>query len=168
MSSQATIKTSIDANDLRQCLGRFATGVTVITCTDDEGRRRGVTANSFTSVSLDPPLVLWSIATQCSSCESYVKAGRFVINILAAEQKGLSRYFAQSGLTLCDDVPHELRPHGSIILSDALAWIECRAYRVSECGDHHMILGEVVDYNFTDSVPLLFYSGRYTSLPVKP
>lgn len=156
--------TTMDSTAFRQCLGKFATGVTVVTCTNDKGEPRGITANSFSSVSLDPPLVLWNIAKVSNSLRSFLSANYFAINILDAGQKDLSAHFARSDHTLFDHIPFALSEHGSPLLPHVLATFECRTHAVHECGDHHIIVGEVIRYSAADRNPLLFFSGSYREL----
>ena len=96
----------INQNDLRRCLGRFATGVTVVTCVDAVDRPCGITVNSFSSVSLDPPLVLWNIAKVSNSLQAFLDAEYFLINILADSQRTLSAHFAKSDHTLFDNIKY--------------------------------------------------------------
>ncbi len=154
----------IDSRAFRHSLGKFATGVTVVTCTNKEGEPRGITANSFSSVSLEPPLVLWNIAKVSNSLKSFLSADYFAINVLGASQKALSAHFARSDHTLFDNIPFALSEHGSPLLPDVLASFECRTNQVHECGDHHIIIGEVIRYSAAEGDPLLFFSARYREL----
>jgi flavin reductase (DIM6/NTAB) family NADH-FMN oxidoreductase RutF len=153
-----------DTKSFRQCLGRFATGVTVVTCADARGNPCGITANSFSSVSLDPPLVLWNVAKSANSLEAFLNAEHFAINVLSAEQENLSAHFAQSDHMLFDGVEHNLSELGVPMLPDTLACFECRTYQVHDCGDHYIVIGEVIAYRAGDMSPLLFYAGNYRSL----
>ena len=152
---------------LRDCLGRFATGVTVVTC-NGSGGPCGITANSFSSVSLDPPLILWNIAKVSHSLEAYLAAEHFAINILAADQGSLSHHFAQSDHTAFDGVAYELSGNGVPVLPDTLACIECRTHAIHDCGDHHIIVGEVQEFRYDHTDPLLFYAGEYARLVREP
>lgn len=151
----------IDSNAFRQCLGKFATGVTVVTCTDGEGRPCGITANSFSSVSLEPPLVLWNIAKVSNSLDAYVNADHFAINVLSSEQQVLSSHFAKSDHTLFEDINYTLSEAGAPLLPDTLASLECRTHEIHDCGDHFIIVGEVTDVGSEAREPLLFYDGSY-------
>lgn len=148
----------------RRCLGRFATGVTVVSCADDTAGRCGLTVNSFSSVSLEPPLVLWNIAKVSRSVDAFLGAGHFGINVLSREQQHLSLHFARSDNGLFDGIPHRLTGRGVPRLDDVIAWFECRTHEVHECGDHHIVIGEVVDFEAGDGEPLLFYGGHYARL----
>lgn len=154
----------IDMNAFRQCLGKFATGVTVVTCTDDDGKPYGITANSFSSVSLEPPLILWNVAKVSNSLEAFLVAERFAINILASDQQDLSAHFAKSDHTLFDSITIKRSADDVPLIPGALALFECRTRSIHDCGDHHIIIGEVLRFGTTDADPLLFYGGRYRSL----
>jgi flavin reductase (DIM6/NTAB) family NADH-FMN oxidoreductase RutF len=156
-----------DMQKLRNCLGRFATGVMVVTCNGSEGPC-GITANSFSSVSLEPPLILWNIAKVAHSLEAYLAAKHFAINILAADQGSLSHHFAQSDHTAFDGVPYEMSGNGVPLLPGTLACIECRTHAIHDCGDHHIIIGEIQQYRYDHADPLLFYAGEYARLDRKP
>ena len=147
---------------LRDGLGKFATGVTVVTCQGREGPV-GITANSFSSVSLEPPLILWNIAKVSNSLDEFLHAEHFAINVLAADQELLSAHFAQAGRPTFADIAHELSPAGVPLLADTLASFECRTHEIHDCGDHHIIIGEIDDFRFDGGDPLLFFSGRYTT-----
>ena len=128
-----------DSSSFRQCLGRFATGVTVVTCCDADGNPCGITANSFSSVSLDPPLVLWNIAKVSNSLEAYLDAQHFVINVLAEDQRQQSDHFARSDHTLFDGIEYTPGNDGAPVLPDTLATFECRTHAIHDCGRplHH-------------------------------
>lgn len=145
---------------LRQSLGRFATGVTVVTCLGSEGPC-GITANSFSSVSLDPPLVLWNIAKVSNSLQAYLDAEYFAINVLSTEQQPLSAHFAMSDHTLFNGIDFEDSARGVPILPGTIACFECRTHAVHECGDHYIIIGAVEKHRSNDGQPLLFCGGRY-------
>ncbi|MDE0755757.1 MAG: flavin reductase family protein [Woeseiaceae bacterium] len=154
----------IDPLSFRQCLGKFATGVTVVTCVDDKEQPCGITANSFSSVSLDPPLVLWNIAKVSNSLDAYLQAKHFAINVLADSQKEISSHFAKSDHTLFDDIQHDVSAHSAPLLADTMAQIECRTYAIHDCGDHYIIVGEVLDFRSADLAPLLFFNGQYSEI----
>jgi flavin reductase (DIM6/NTAB) family NADH-FMN oxidoreductase RutF len=155
---------SSDARELRNCLGQFATGVTVITCAGDDGLACGITANSFSSVSLEPPLVLWNIAKTSISLEAYLAASHFAINVLAVDQQDISAHFAKSDHTLFDGVEHEISDQGVPLLPGTLACFECRTFKIHDCGDHHIIIGEVEHFRRDDKEPLLFFNGHYAAV----
>ncbi|WP_081998216.1 flavin reductase family protein [Sinomonas humi] len=150
---------SARAHHFRGSLGRFATGVAIVTF-DGATKRHGITVNSFTSVSLDPPLVLVSIARNTRAHDEL--AGRpFTVNILGAEQKALAMHFAGSpGLE-----PHWVEGTVAPRLSRVLAYFECKPWAAYDGGDHTLYLGEVVDFNYRSGDALAFASGRFTTIP---
>jgi 3-hydroxy-9,10-secoandrosta-1,3,5(10)-triene-9,17-dione monooxygenase reductase component len=153
-----------EMKDFRQCLGKFATGVTVVTCSDDDDRPYGITANSFSSVSLEPHLILWNIAKVSNSLQAFLDANHFAINILAQGQQELSSHFAKSDHTLFDSIEIDRSVDNVPLIPGALARFECRTHQIHECGDHHIIIGEVTRFESSDADPLLFYSGNYASI----
>ncbi|NUR91882.1 MAG: flavin reductase family protein [Nonomuraea sp.] len=145
---------------LREAFGQFATGVAVVTTATAGGERAGVTVNSFTSVSLDPPLVLWCLSDRAPSAPLFLRAGRFAVNVLAAGQDDLSRRFATPSADKFAGV--ELLPRSPLpLLAGALAGFVCRTVRVHDGGDHHIFVGAVERYERADGEPLVFHSGRY-------
>jgi 4-hydroxyphenylacetate 3-hydroxylase, reductase component len=153
-----------DTSVFRQCLAKFATGVTVVTCCDADGHPCGITANSFSSVSLEPPLVLWSIAKVSNSLEAYLDAGYFAFNVLAAHQQELASHFSRSDHTLFEVVDYSFSADGAPLLADTLAVFECRTHEIHDCGDHYIIIGEVTDFRFDALDPLLFFDGGYRGI----
>lgn len=151
----------IDPLSFRQCLAKFATGVTVVTCVDAKGHPCGITANSFSSVSLDPPLILWNIAKVSNSLDAYLQAEHFAINVLADSQQDISSHFAKSDHTLFDKIQHEVSANGARLLANTIAQFECRTHAIHDCGDHYIIVGHVLDFRSADLAPLLFFSGQY-------
>lgn len=151
-----------DPRLFRQALGRFSTGVAVITTRAPGGGRVGITANSFSAVSLDPPLILWSIRNEAPSLPALLESGVFAVNILAQEQADLSHRFATpqedkfAGLACSEG-------HGGCpVLEGAMALFECDLERSIPAGDHQILLGRVVRASFDDTAsPLLFSCGRY-------
>lgn len=150
-----------DAKELRRVLGSFVTGVTVVTTVDAEGRTWGLTANSFSSVSLDPPLVLWSQATRAPSHPAFAAAERFAINILAEDQIDLSNRFATSGIDKFDGVEIDAGVGGVPLLRGCSAWLECTVASRLPGGDHVIFVGEVQSIRRNDRRPLVFGSGQY-------
>ena len=149
---------------LRQCLGQFATGVTVVTCKDHQGRACGITANSFSSVSLDPPLVLWNIAKASNSLEAYLGAEHYAFHILAADQEALSQHFADTDHTRFDRVSYESSAQDVPILSGCVAVLHCSTRETIDCGDHHIIIGHVDRFDTDGGDPLLFFGGDYRKI----
>ena len=153
-----------DGKAFRQSLGKFATGVTVITCADAAGNPCGITANSFSSVSLTPPLVLWNISKISNSLDAYLQTEHFAINVLSAKQQALSVHFARSDHTTFTGVEHTLSDDGVPLLPDTIATFHCRTHQTHDCGDHFVIIGEVTAHQSSDADPLLFYSGAYCAI----
>lgn len=149
---------------LRQCLGRFATGVTVVTCADARGGPCGITANSFSSVSLEPPLVLWNIAKVSNSLQAYLGAKHFAFNILGEDQQDISDHFARTDHTRFSGIEYSLSADGVPLLGGAIAVLECHTHEIHDCGDHYIIIGEVLRFESRDGEPLIFANGGYTAL----
>lgn len=151
----------LDSRDLRRVLGTFVTGVTVVTTTDDEGRFHGVTANSFSSVSLDPPLVLWSQAVKSHSHPAFFKADRFTVNILAEDQIELSKRFAKSSHDKFTGIDIDIGSGGVPLLRNCSARLQCRVVSRVPGGDHTIYVGEVLAIDQSERKPLVFGNGRY-------
>jgi len=150
-----------DAHDFRRALGQFTTGVTVVTTRGLDGRRVGVTANSFSSVSLEPPLVLWCLDKHSSSLPAFVECTQFAVNVLAAEQHHLSRQFATPADDKFAGVEAADGPGGIPLLDGVVARYLCRNLRQIDAGDHLIFLGEVEAYDTFEREPLVFHSGVY-------
>ncbi len=156
---------AIDQQDLRKALGCFATGVTVVTGLGAEGEKLGVTASSFNSVSVDPPLVLFSLNRRAYSMPGFLESGHFAVNVLREGQQELSERFATPLAEKWDDIAFEIWDFGCPILTDALANFECRTRYTYDGGDHVIFVGEIERMRADlDGQPLLFYAGRYQSL----
>ena len=153
-----------DLKKFRQCLGKFATGVTIVTCADDEGRPYGITANSFSSVSLEPRLILWNVAKVSNSLQAFLDAEFFAINLLARDQQDLSLHFAKSDHTLFDMVEIIRSQQNVPLIPGALACFECRTHQIHDCGDHYIVVGEVLRFASSEREPLLFFNGGYAAL----
>lgn len=150
-----------DKRDFRRALGQFATGVTVVTAQAKNGRPVGLTVNSFASVSLDPPLVLWSLSRAATDFEQLNDAGYFAVNVLSARQHHLSRQFSTTLPDKFAGAEYEKAADGSPLLKGATAQFNCRVIKRFEGGDHVIILGEVEEYRWHEGEPLVFHSGRY-------
>lgn len=148
------------ALELRRCLGKFATGVAVVTCQGSKGPC-GITANSFSSVSLEPPLVLWNIAKVSQSLRAYLEAEHFAINVLAEGQRDISRHFAQSDHTVFNGIEYTRSDRDVPLLPGAIACFECRTWDVHECGDHYIIVGKIERFRSNEGLPLLFFGSEY-------
>jgi flavin reductase (DIM6/NTAB) family NADH-FMN oxidoreductase RutF len=164
VSSPSTTVAFGDSQPLRDCLGKFATGVTVVTCADGSGGYCGITANSFSSVSLEPPLVLWNIAKVSNSLQAYLDAEHFAINILANDQQALSEHFATTDHTLFEKVEFVTSAKGVPILPDTLACLECRTHQIHDSGDHYIVVGEIENFRADNRLPLVFYGSQFGEL----
>ncbi len=150
-----------DARAFRSALSAFTTGVTVVTTRDDTGRDVGLTVNSFNSVSLDPPLVLWSLARSSASLAAFVQAEHFAVHILAADQEPLSNRFAQRGADKFAGV-EVLRGEGGVpLLPGCAARFRCRTAYRHQGGDHEIFVGEVIGFEAFERAPLVFHLGGY-------
>ncbi|MBB43735.1 MAG: flavin reductase [Rhodospirillaceae bacterium] len=155
---------SINPKDFRNTVGLFATGITVITTVDENGKAIGLTANSFTSVSLNPPIILVCIDRAVTSFSAFQTAGEFAVNILGSEQTELSNKFATSGDEKWLGVEFETWTGRAPILLNCLANIECQTREIHESGDHIIITGEVKSLASKDGNPLLYWRGQYAQL----
>jgi 3-hydroxy-9,10-secoandrosta-1,3,5(10)-triene-9,17-dione monooxygenase reductase component len=156
-----------DGRAFRHALGSFATGVTIVTTLGEAGERFGVTANSFSSVSLDPPLVLWSLSNRSRALGAFAACRHFAVHVLRASQIGLSNQFARPGDKFAG-VQVETGPDGVPMLPDFLARFVCRNERVVEGGDHAILLGRVASFEYADGDPLLFVQGEYAAATLHP
>ncbi len=155
----------IDSRELRNALGRFATGVCIISAVTPQGEALGLTANSFASVSLDPPLVLWSLQNNSEVFSAFSTPRFYAINILALEHEGHSGRYAKKGDHRLD--PEHFTPgkFGAPILHQALASFECELHATHDGGDHLIIVGRVRDmHTRPEGAPLLFFCGGYRQL----
>lgn len=148
----------MDVRELRNCFGHFATGVTVVTWKTDDSQFHGITVNSFTSVSLEPALVLVSIDKRAKACQA-LKNRSFVVNILSSQQEAVAWQFAgrpQENLTI-EWEETEIGPK----IAGALATIECTPWNTYEGGDHVLYIGEIQDFAYEDRDALMFYKGKF-------
>ncbi|NIC41739.1 flavin reductase family protein [Aquabacterium sp. A08] len=152
----------------RAALGRFATGVTIVTARSPDGALVGLTANSFNSVSLAPPLVLWSLSRQSASMPAFQAGTHYAINVLGAQQRELALRFASKGVDRWDGVPYTEGAAGVPLLDGAVAVFECLNRSRYEEGDHIIFVGEVERCSHrTDTPPLLYHGGQfYTEHPL--
>jgi flavin reductase (DIM6/NTAB) family NADH-FMN oxidoreductase RutF len=157
--------TDVDAALFRQLCGRFATGVAVITARAEDGRPVGMTASSFTSVSLDPPLVSVNIDHGADMHRHLARANRFAINVLESRQEALSRRFAGEHADRFDGEAYRRSVLGLPLLDDVLATIECEVQARFEAGDHTIVVGRVVGGSTAEGHPLLYYRGGYFDMP---
>jgi len=152
---------TINPQKYRRALSCFATGVAVVTTTEDDGSPVGMTISSFNSVSLDPPLVLWSIAKDARSYERFVSTRYFAVNVLAMHQKDLSAIFANTGGDKFAGLECGAGIGGVPILPDYAACFECETEHLYEGGDHTIIVGRVLELEDRETDPLIFYRGRF-------
>jgi flavin reductase (DIM6/NTAB) family NADH-FMN oxidoreductase RutF len=154
----------IDIAALRKTLGQFATGVTVITTRMPDGTMVGLTANSFSALSLEPPLIVWSLRLSSASLGIFQQAPRFVVNVLTDAQVETSRHFASSTPKKFESVAHAENLHGLPLLHGCAAWFECRRVSHQVAGDHCLFVAEVERFSNSEAAPLLFHAGGYFAL----
>jgi flavin reductase (DIM6/NTAB) family NADH-FMN oxidoreductase RutF len=155
---------TIDPPRFRQLLGRFATGVTVITAEDADGNPAGMTANTLVSVSLSPPLISVCIDRSAEMHRTLEQTGRFTVNILAAHQEAVSRRFAEQGTRRFEGIGFTRSERGGIVLDGVLAHLECEREAAYPAGDHSIYLGRVVGGASGEGEPLLYYRGGYAGM----
>lgn len=154
--------TGVDAKAYRRILGHYPTGVCVVTAMGEDGKPTGMAVGSFTSVSLDPPLVGFFPDKGSSSWPRIAASGRFCVNVLAADQEWLCRRFAMRGEEKFSDVGYRLSINGQPVLDDVVAWIDCKLHGTLDAGDHYLALGSVEAMETErGAAPLLFLQGRY-------
>jgi flavin reductase (DIM6/NTAB) family NADH-FMN oxidoreductase RutF len=152
---------AFDPRQLRNALGRFATGVTVITTQTPSGKLEGLTVNSFSALSLDPPLVLWSIRQAAPSLPGFLAASGFAVNVLAADQRELAAEFATASIDKFANVPFAIGKRGCPVFPGSLALFECETENTLEGGDHLIFIGRVIGASYCDGEPLVFSGGEY-------
>src|SRR5487761_816052 len=150
-----------DARRFRSALGAFATGVTIVTSRDAGGKDVGLTANSFNSVSLEPPMVLWSLAKNARSLPAFLAATHFAVHVLAADQEELSLRFAARGAEKFTGLDLERHADGVPLLRGCSARFQCRTAFRHEGGDHVIFVGAVESFDHSDRPPLVFHGVRY-------
>lgn len=163
MSSTAN-GAEIDALELRRVMGSYPTGVTVVTTRDRQGALWGLTANSFTSLSLRPPLVLVCIDVSTRSYAAFAESGSFAVSILADDQRTVSQIFASARFDKFDSVSWWEGRAGNPIVSGAAAWLECAVHRRLHEGDHMILIGRIDSLSRSDRQPLGYHSGGYVRL----
>jgi 3-hydroxy-9,10-secoandrosta-1,3,5(10)-triene-9,17-dione monooxygenase reductase component len=151
-------------DELRRALGRFVTGVTIVTCRDEHGAPVGLTANSFNALSLDPPLVLWSLRESSSTIGAFAGASHFAVNVLAADQVELSRRFARPSSAKFDEGDWTDGQGGAPLLAGCVAVFECRRHSHHAAGDHVLFIGEVERIGGAAATPLVYHAGHYRTL----
>ena len=155
----------IDSRHFRNVLGSYPTGVCVITSVDADGNRLGLVIGSFVSISLDPPLVGFFPDKRSGTWPRIEASGRFCVNVLGSDQLALCQRFAARGEDKFAELAHGHAPSGLPLLDDAIAWIDCRIDRVTEVGDHWLVVGEVEAMDRREhGTPLMFFRGGYHDL----
>ena len=162
--SETTQSAAERSRALRDTLGHFATGVTVVTTLDASGQPVGMTVNSFNSVSLDPALILWSIDRSSLSYAAFTQCERFVVHVLKGDQQHVSNLFAGRGADKFGQVKWYQGPQNIPQLDDCAALFHCRRAQNIEGGDHTILLGEVLEFSAGGGEPLVFHRGRYRAL----
>lgn len=158
---------SIDQREFRNAVGCFATGVTIITTLDSNGERVGITANSFSSLSLEPPLILFCVDAKINSFDAFESCENFNVNVLREDQKDISNNFARSSDDKWVGVNHGYGENGCPSFESSIAVLECKKHAIYEGGDHLIMVGEVTRIDSDDDNdcrPLLFYKGSYASI----
>jgi flavin reductase (DIM6/NTAB) family NADH-FMN oxidoreductase RutF len=156
--------TNIDTWIYRRTCAQFVTGITVVTTLDNDGHPHGMTVNSFSSVSLDPPLVLVSIDLKNAILGHFISSSWFAINVLAEHQEDLSRRFSSPSENRFLEVNWQAGLSGTPLLDGVLAHLECSVVRTFEAGDHTILIGEVRSANHTEGKPLVFFDSAYHHL----
>lgn len=155
---------TVDADAFRSALGRFASGVTVVTTCTADGTDHGMTASAFCSVSLDPPLILVCVEKIASMHDAITSCAHFSVNVLAHNQEQIARRFAESDGNRFDGVGFSRGAHSMPVIDDALAVLECKRATTYDGGDHTIIVGEVETAVWRDDKPLLYYRGGYAGI----
>jgi len=157
-------ETAFDPAALRRAFGTFLTGVTIVTTHDAAGMPCGMTANSFTSVSLDPPLVLVCIGRGSSNIAAFEAADRFAVHILSHDQGEVATLFALRGADRFAGITHRAMATGAPVLDECLSWFDCSLYQRIEAGDHLILIGRVEEFDAAPEAPLGFCRGRFVAL----
>ena len=166
MSAEAipALETQLDRQQFRRVLGRFATGITIPTVLGPHNQPHGLTANSFTSVSMSPPLISVCVDHRAKILEYFRAGGHFGVNVLHASQRELSDRFAGSGFDRFEGIAWTPGRTGVPLLPDALAHLECRVFQTVTAGDHDILIGQVIHAAFQDGEPLVFFASQYRTL----
>ncbi|WP_158555817.1 flavin reductase family protein [Peribacillus glennii] len=151
----------MDQRKFRDISGSFATGVTVVTTKNEKGHPVGMTANSFTSLSLDPPLVIINVDKKSSLYTEFLNAESFAVNILSSEQEDISRRFSTKNIDRFEGISYEEDVTGSPILKDVIGYFDCDIVKHYDGGDHTILIGETKGGNIGSGEPLIFYRGKY-------
>ncbi len=159
--------TSFDQRDFRNALGTFATGITVITTTHNHAEPVGITVNSFASVSLDPPLVLWCLDNDAYFHDIFANCSHFAVHVLHQDQEAVSQIFSTKNSSKFNSLDWEMGEFGSPILKDCASHFECEMERQCDGGDHVILLGRVTAFKtHKDKPPLIYHAGEYQVLKI--
>ncbi|HEU6456199.1 MAG TPA: flavin reductase family protein [Roseateles sp.] len=164
MTTEAISSPDLSPAMLRQAFGSFATGVTVITTRDANGTLVGLTANSFSAVSLNPPLLLWCISLTTPSFGAFRDCSHYAINVLSADQEEISNRFANPSPNKFAGLDYSIGAGGAALLNGSIATFECRNTHRYPGGDHLIMVGEVENYRVNMDTPLLFFASKYAGL----
>jgi flavin reductase (DIM6/NTAB) family NADH-FMN oxidoreductase RutF len=154
---------SFTERQFRDALAQFATGVTVICTRGGDGRFAGFTANSFNSVSLEPPLIVWSLADTGSNLAAFQSAARYTVNVLAHDQVELARRFSRPHADRFEGVPYRVGAAGAPLIEGCIAWFQCRHHAMHRAGDHVLFIGEVDSCERRNGRGLVFHHGHYAT-----
>lgn len=161
MSDQRAPQPAAPERRFRDALAQFATGVTIITARVRGDAFVGFTANSFNSVSLDPPLIIWSLARRSRSLAAFEGAERYAVNVLAHDQIELARRFSRPHADRFAGVRYRLGAAAAPLIEGCVAWLECRHHALHPAGDHMLFIGEVDTCAYQSAAPLVWHGGRY-------
>ena len=153
---------NLNSKFLRKTLGKYSTGVTIVTSTDDDGNFIGMTVNSFTSVSLEPALVLWCIDKKQPSYSSFMNADGYAVNILSKDQNNLCYKFASQLEDKFENIDWKTSENGFPLLKNSLAWFDCKKWNYYSGGDHQILVGEVTSFDSFELEPLTYWNGQIT------
>ena len=158
----------IDGQSLRSAFSRFATGITVVTITDESGEHYGVTVNSFSSVSLDPALVFWALGDATYALDAFLTTDRYIINVLSSQQQHVSDNFAIPGeFDRFESISYTLSEQGLAMLDGSLARFHCQKFKVERAGDHWLFLAGISQIEEFKGQPLIYYGSEYCELANK-
>jgi flavin reductase (DIM6/NTAB) family NADH-FMN oxidoreductase RutF len=160
-SSATSRRAPFSERQFRDAMAQLATGVSVICARASDGRYVGFTANSFNSVSLDPPLVVWTLAHKAANIATFVAAERYAINVLAHDQADLARRFSRPHADRFAGVPYRLGVSSAPLIEGCIAWFECRQHTQLKAGDHVLFVGEVEQCDFRAASGLVFHHSRF-------
>lgn len=155
------IASAFDLREFRAALGAFPTGVTIVTTRGADGTHIGLTVNSFNSLSLEPPLILWSLSAGSPRLAVFEAASHFAVNILCEDQAEISQHFASRIVDKFEGVEVSPGAGGAPLIAGCSAWLECRNYSRQKGGDHVLFIGEVERFSHSNRKPLIFSNGKY-------